>query len=191
MRQVKRRSPRWRHRSPIGISCRPTSGDVLRVRCGSKTRAARLLPTSTTTRPEGHNGEKPCEQGWRWIGTKGRERPPRRPGVNAGPNTACGGKGRQRPLMPDACALLAKPICPVTVHRPRNWLMAGPVWLFPPPAADGRTRGLSAWAEGDRPMFAAKRVFPRSGALPAANIGTVPWERALCPRYAGRVKPPL
>ena len=36
--------------------------------------------------------------------------------------------------------------------------------------------GLSARAEGDSPMFAAKRVFLGTEALPAANIGTVPRE---------------
>ena len=64
---------------------------------------------------------------------------------------------------------------------------------------------LSAWAEGDSPMFAAKRVFSRTAALPAAKIGTVPWERlqtrprptwafSLPPRRApsrrGRLPPP-
>ena len=55
--------------------------------------------------------------------------------------------------------------------------MVRPVWLFPPPAADGRTMCLSAWTAGDSPMFAATRLFPRPPSPPAAKIGTVPCER--------------
>ena len=65
----------------------------------------------------------------------------------------------------------------VTVHGPGDGLTVRPVWLFPPPAADGRTLCLSAWAEGGSPLFAAKGVFPSPPALPAAKIGTVPCER--------------
>ena len=63
----------------------------------------------------------------------------------------------------------------VSVHTPGDWLIVRPVWLFPSPTAEERTMGLSAWAEGDRPMFAAKRgVSKNPQPSPPRKSGTVP-----------------
>jgi hypothetical protein len=66
----------------------------------------------------------------------------------------------------------------VTVHRPGGRFIVRPVWLFPPPAADGRKNvPLRLGRRGPSYVRGETGVSKNRQPSPPRKSGTVPWER--------------